>query len=377
MDESKKTWRLNHSVTVIGGEGALAALLPLVKAKTVLLLTSKGFSERGVVNQLHQYLSDAKEVLLCDDVSPNPELDYLDQKTVDYHLCSPDLIIALGGGSVLDSAKVLAVTLTQKTSNQVLARYFRQDQYVQFAAAIPVITIPTTAGTGAEVTPFATVWDAVSSRKYSLAGDFMYPKMAILVPQFTLTMPAHVTLHTALDTVSHSLETLWNKQSTLVSKAYAEMALRLTMQALTPTLAQPTILEHREKLQLASLWAGMAISINRTAIAHAISYPLTSKLGVPHGLACSFTLPALIELVQRKHALDSYYSELLEQLHKLLLQLPLYQELLRYTNWADIYKLLPEMFTPGRADNFILEMSAVEVEKILNRSEELAKLSLV
>lgn len=377
MFESDKQWLLPHSVTVTGGEEALKALLPLVRDKTVLLLTSKGFTDRGVTSELQSYCCEAKEVLLCDDVTPNPELDYLDQKTACFIDSAPDLIVALGGGSVLDSAKVLALTLAQKSAYPLLSRLFRQNEAIEFETGIPVVTIPTTAGTGAEVTPFATIWDASSHRKYSLAGDFMYPKMAILIPHLSLTMPAHVMLHTALDTVSHSLETLWNKQSTLVSKAYAEMALRLSMQALLPALARPEVLQFREQLQLASLWAGMAISVNRTAIAHAISYPVTSYLGVPHGLACSFTLPALIELVLGKNILAEHYSELLQQLGHWLLQLPLYKEFQRYTEWDAVYSLLPHMFTPGRADNFILNLTSVEVEQILKRSEELARLSNV
>lgn len=143
--------------------------------------------------------------------------------------------------------------------------------------------------------PFATVWDHTANKKYSVTGDRTFPDYAILDPQLTLSLPEDETLYTALDTISHALESLWNKNRTVISETYALRALVLANEALPALLTAPEDLGQRERMQQASMLAGLAICTTRTAIAHAISYPMTLHYGVPHGLACSFTLPEILD----------------------------------------------------------------------------------
>lgn len=364
---------LHKQTRLVSGPDAFSALKKECRGVKVLLITSTGFNRRGVVANLMRYLTEASEVMVFDGITPNPELDLLDQLTAQYRASRPQLLIALGGGSTLDAAKVLAQTLVQpEYSDGLLNVHFRHNTALCWQHSLPLITIPTTAGTGAEVTPFATVWDSVLHKKYSLANQAMYPVLTLLQPELTLSLPWKETLYTALDTVSHSLETLWNKHNTPASCDYARQALELVMANLQPVLQQPDQLTGREQLQKASFLAGLAISINKTAIAHSISYALTSHYGVPHGLACSFSLPAIIEIVLLEQAVSKAEQQLLQRLYYWLLQQPLYTELSCYMNWLQLYELIPEMVTPGRADNFVLPIDIHVITQLLRRTEHLS-----
>lgn len=373
MPVTERIVSMQNQTQLVSGADAFSALVEKSRGLRVLLITSAGFSKRGVLLQLQPYLATATEVIIFDQITPNPELDLLDKLTTQFRQFKPQLLIALGGGSALDAAKVLAQTLIQpEQKTGLLNQYFRHNQPWQWQPSLPLVTIPTTAGTGAEVTPFATVWDSVLHKKYSLANTTMYPVMTVLQPELTLSLPWKETLYTALDTVSHSLETLWNKHSTPTSRNAAKQALELVMLHLQNVLDKPALLHSREQLQKASFWAGQAISINKTAIAHSISYPLTSHYAVPHGLACSFSLPAIIELVLTDYALSKAEQQLLTRVLDWLLLLPLFTELAHYLSWHAIYTLIPEMISPGRADNFILPLNDHTIRLVLQRSEQLA-----
>ena len=228
---------------------------------------------------------------------------------------------------------------------------------------MPVTAIPTTSGTGAEVTPFATVWDSTTHKKHSLTGEHIYPTHALLDPELTLTLRRKETLYPALDTISHALESLWNKNRTPLSEAYATQALILANKALPIILEAPDNLEHRSRMQQASVLAGLAISQTRTAIAHSISYPLTSHFGVPHGLACSFTLPWLIkEWLPRVS--ESYLGDLLKTTGALLERGRFSDEITYYVDELQALSCVDEMIIPERAGNYPRTVGADEIRTV-------------
>lgn len=368
----KQFWQSYQPVRIVAGEGALIKLPELVQGPQLLLITSAGFRRRGVVAELEALLSDYS-LQVIDSITPNPELDELDA-IIQRLSKGPEVtqVIALGGGSVLDAAKVLAAVLPLKVSSP-LNHYFRNNESLDWSKPIALTTIPTTAGTGAEVTPFATVWDNTTKSKYSLSGDFMFPNTALLDPKLILSLPKHETLQTGLDAVSHALESIWNVNRTPVSSAYALQAASMLLEALPQALRDPSDLSARAATQQASLLAGLAISQTRTAIAHSMSYPLTSYYEVPHGLACSFTLPAIIEVVLQQNVLADHESRLLRQMHEMLLELPLFSLLSQHVSWQDIDKVKDSMSHVQRAGNFLLPVSAELIAAILARSRELAE----
>ena len=212
--------------------------------------------------------------------------------------------------------------------------------------------IPTTSGTGAEVTPFATVWDHTNHKKHSLAGPHMYPRSALLDPSLTLSLPSEETLHTGLDATSHALESLWNHNRTPVSSVFAMRALSLIVDVLPSALEAPGDINHRSSMQEASLLAGLAISQTRTATAHAVSYPLTSHFDVPHGLACSFTLPVLLAANLPDLASEGLDEGVLLEVLTLLQGFDLADRLRKYAQPEAVLALQGSMTTKGRSENY-------------------------
>jgi phosphonate metabolism-associated iron-containing alcohol dehydrogenase len=315
--------------------------------------------KRGVAGKLAGLLG-AERVETYDSVTPNPELDDLDAATAtlvsrERGFCA---IVALGGGSVMDAAKALSVSISSGIT-QPLHKVFRESSGHVWSAHIPLIAIPTTSGTGSEVTPFATVWDTVHHKKYSVAGPRVFPQTALLDPELTLSLPPQETLYTALDAISHALESLWNKNRTPVSTAYSVQALTLANVALPRVLETPGDLESRAQMQQASTLAGLAISQTRTAIAHSISYPLTSHYGVPHGLACSFTLVNVIELFLSQSP-DFEHAQLMHSSRALLQSLDLFTHMQKYATVEQIEEVKDEMLLPGRADNFLGQVTSLD-----------------
>ena len=325
------TWGHHNPVRIVCAP--IETLASHVHGQHVLLVTTPGFVKRGVVQQIQSILAP-KQITVWDGVKPNPDLRDLDAATALLRTKGVDCVVGLGGGSALDAAKVLATTLTSP-SQTTLANVFRDSASPAWAQRLPLVAISTTSGTGAEVTPFATVWDHEHHQKHSLAGDFVYPDLALLDARLTLSLGEEDTLYPALDAISHALESLWNKNCTPVSAAFAYQALALSNDALPSVLKEPTNHAHRQALQTASVLAGLAISQTRTAIAHAISYPLTTHYQVPHGLACSFTLPNLIDvcLAQKTHTLP---VDLFTKTKTMLVSLDLQKHLNKYLSEREL-----------------------------------------
>ncbi|MEX1221997.1 MAG: phosphonoacetaldehyde reductase [Idiomarina sp.] len=371
-DSVRFDYQHEQSVTIISGADSMLRLADYFESQqanqlNVLVVTTQGHCERGTLQPLLQQLQQHR-VTVIDSIQPNPDLDDLDQLIDELTVHQLDVVIGIGGGSVLDAAKVLACSL-DNGNKQPLQRRFRAGETTPISRSCKLIAIPTTAGTGAEVTPFATVWDSTNLRKHSLSGAAVAPDIAVLLPQLTQSLPYHETLFTGLDTLSHSLESLWNKQQTPISEAYARQALRLTCIALPQVLAAPDNLSARALMQQASVLAGLAISQTRTALAHSISYPLTLHYQVPHGLACSFTLPGIIDVLKEAQQGEPKLAwEQFEQALELMRQLPLADYLQRYASWEQIESLQEFMQSKQRSDNFITPVTEALVARVLTKS---------
>lgn len=347
-------WGHFNPVKITAGVGSLDRVASIATARgRWLLVTSAGFTRRGVTARVRSMLeaNGSRVLAVHDAITANPELDDLESISASFEHDPLVGIIGLGGGSVLDAAKVLAATIPH-SSDRLLHRTLREGRIHRWQRTLSLVAIPTTSGTGSEVTPFATVWDSVTQKKYSVAGERIFPDECILDPALTISLPRDETLYTGLDATSHALESLWNRNRTPVSEALAIGALERIADALPRVLHDLGNCELRDRMQQASLMAGMAISHTRTAIAHSISYPLTLRFGVPHGLACSFTLDAILRRHMQALGTTGDLRRLFELISKMLGALGLPAHLSRYASEADVRGLIPEMTTPGRADNF-------------------------
>lgn len=341
------------------------------------LITTPGFTKRGVVAHLEKALGD-RLATVCDTVQPNPDIDAIDITAERLRHVAPDCLVGLGGGSSLDTAKALARILTQP-EEMTLSGHLREGLPFENERALPVITVPTTAGTGAEVTPFATVWDFQERKKHSLTGSDLFPIKAILDPTLTLCLPESLTISSGLDAISHAFESVWNKNANPVSISLATQSLTISLKTLPELKKRPHDLANRSAMMSASLLAGMAISQTRTALAHSISYPLTLGFDLPHGIACSFTLPELLKYNTevddgrlRCLAMTLGYEgtlELADALSKLLISLDVPRFFSSYGLKRELtLALTHEMLMPGRANNNLRPVDVGDVHTIVRNA---------
>lgn len=287
-----------NPVSITFGRSSLDVLRDIVGEKKAALVTFAGARRHGLIDRVQQLLG-ASLVHIEDSVQSNPDVTGLASMYKDFWTkCSScHYILALGGGSVIDAAKVL-MTGTPSQSFDELGHYLQSGREFQPKKVIPLIAIPTTSGTGSEVTAWATVWDKEQDTKYSLHLPHTWASHAVLDPELMLNVPAEVTLSAGLDALSHALESIWNINANPISDMYAVSAARNILEVLPQLMRDLTNVALRERMALASLQAGLAFSNTQTAIAHSISYDLTLEKGIPHGIACSFTLPMVLSHVQ-------------------------------------------------------------------------------
>lgn len=195
-------------------------------------------------------------------------------------------VISIGGGSTIDVGK-----------------------YVAFHLEIPHRAIPTTAGTGSEVTKYAVF--IVDGKKWSMEDDRLIPEEYQLNPELVTTLPAEQTVSSGLDALCHAVESWWSPRATKESKAYSKRAIQLIMNSLYDSYKNPSNEMLRSNMLEAANNAGRCINITKTSICHAVSYPLTTRYGIPHGIACAMTLPIFMRYFKM-------YPSTIEKIDKLI-----------------------------------------------------------
>jgi phosphonate metabolism-associated iron-containing alcohol dehydrogenase len=283
-----------NPVRSVYGAGALSSLPTLVAGQNALLVTFPEARELGLVGRIESLLGD-KLAGVIDDVRPNPDVAELKGPYETFWKAGgADTIIAVGGGSAIDTAKALMVATASGRFDDLVTGLANGEGFTP-AKACRLIAVPTTAGTGSEVTPWATIWDRVGGRKYSLHLPQTWPEIALIDPELMLSLPAGVTLQSGLDALSHALESIWNIHANPISDTFAVAAVHDVLATLPRLMKDPRNLDLRGAMALAALRAGMAFSNTRTALAHSISYEMTLRHGLAHGIACSFTLPMVLQ----------------------------------------------------------------------------------
>jgi len=289
-------WNYHNPVAIQAGSGSLAQLPALLNGRCALLVTFPEASALGLEARIAQLLGP-QLAGIENTVQPNPDVSWLAPmyERVWREHAGVDCIVAFGGGSVIDCAKAMLTRTPSGRFGELLA-HLRDGAPLSGEGAKTLVAIPTTAGTGSEVTPWATIWDADAGSKYSLHQAWTWPAAAIIDPQLMLSLPQGITLASGLDALSHALESIWNVNRNPVSSALAAAAARSIMATLPGLMAQPRELALRERMATAALQAGLAFSNTKTALAHSLSYDITLHHGVAHGIACSFSLPHVMAL---------------------------------------------------------------------------------
>ncbi|WP_258160284.1 iron-containing alcohol dehydrogenase PsrA [Rhizobium sp. TH2] len=288
-------WSYRNPVDVRFGSGSFMRLADAIAGRPYVLVTYGDAFFRGLAARLEQ--EAGAPLLVVDDIAPNPDIALLEVQTARFATLprQPEVIVALGGGSVIDSAKVFAAARGDFTA---MDAYLKKRPGAEPLSPWALIAVPTTAGTGSEVTCWGTVWDNAGGVKYSLAHPGLYPEYSIVDPELMVGKPRDLTIQTGLDALSHSLESLWNRSANPVSMAHAVTAAKGVLATLPLLVGDLANVELRGRMARAATLAGFAFSNTKTAIAHSLSYPITLRHGVPHGIACSFSLPMIIRSVE-------------------------------------------------------------------------------
>lgn len=273
--------------------GALASLRECIEnylpKRLLLVLGRSSF-------QTSQYYTSLKNQLASwsiEESAPvleNPTVSFIKNFCDLYRNKEFGCVVAIGGGSVLDVAKLASVLLLQPPD--ALDRTLREGQAFP-DRKIPLIAIPTTSGTGSEVTPYASI-TTDEGRKVSVTRDSLYPTIALIDPLLTHSMPAYMTVSTGFDVLCQGIESFWSKRHSPFSDLHALKAVELAVRYLKIAVEKPTDSEARFFMALASCEAGLAIAHTATTAVHAVSYPFTVRFKVPHGHACALTLASFI-----------------------------------------------------------------------------------
>lgn len=287
-------WTYRNPVQVRFGSGIFSDLPTAIAGRRYALITYPDDYFRALAADLGG--KAGAPALVIDDIAPNPDIRLLAEQIARFAALpdQPEVIVALGGGSVIDSAKVFAAA---RGDFAAMEAFLKKRAGAETLRPLPLIAVPTTAGTGSEVTCWGTVWDAEGGNKFSLAHGGLYPEVSLVDPALMVGKPRGLTIQTGLDALSHSLESLWNRSANPVSMAHAVAAARGVIATLPRLVADLANVDLRADMARAATLAGFAFSNTKTAIAHSLSYPITLRHDVPHGIACSFSLPMIIRSV--------------------------------------------------------------------------------
>lgn len=269
--------------------------------KRAFVVTDRGLRAVGIVDKVGKILDAAGvESLVYEDISPNPSTVEIDRGAAHAREFGSAVIIALGGGSPLDAAK--GISLLVGNSGAVAAD---ADNLWAAEPGLPLIAVPTTAGTGAETNGFGVIEDTQARRKVYIGHPSVQPRIAVLDPELTLGLPARVTAATGIDALVHGVESLASRGANAFSRAYAAQAVSLVSHWLPVAYRDGSDLEARSQLMLGAHLAGRALTVSGLGLVHGIGHALTAHTGTPHGIA----LAAVFEEVMQfslSDAADAY-----------------------------------------------------------------------
>jgi len=273
---------------LITGQGAIEQLdaeLARLQISNPLIVTDAILVKSGTVDLALAHLG-GRAYRIFDEVQPEPEIAIVQACTQVYRDGGHDGLIGLGGGSAIDIAKAVAAFAGHAGA---LEELFGVDQVQRKGP--PLIAIPTTAGTGSEVTNVAILSDKVAQLKKGIVSDYLLPDVALVSPVMTLTCPRGVTAASGVDALVHAVESYLSLNGSPITDSLALGAIRLIVRALPKAYANPTNLQAREDMATASLMAGMAFGNAGVGAVHALAYPLGGRFNIAHGVSNALLLP--------------------------------------------------------------------------------------
>ena len=306
------------------------------KNRIFLVTGKKSFKKSGAKALLSEYLKD-KEVMRFSDFKTNPEMEDLKSGIEIFKSFKPEIVIAVGGGSVIDIAKLINIFSYQKFTPEKIIN----DKKNIKKEGLKLIAIPSTTGTGSEVTQFSVVYK--DKKKYSVDHEYLTPTDFIIEPKLALSLPSYEMSCSAFDALSQATESFWSVNSSEESKSYSKKAIKLLIKSINPAIISRNLGDIKNLFLGANL-AGRAINLTRTTAPHAFSYPLTSRFGIPHGHAVAVLLGKFFEVNSNplpENIVDQRGKKYLDEMSRELFDLfecKTSQECEKY--WYDLMKKL-------------------------------------
>lgn len=293
---SKSYYEFFCPVKIVAGNAALEHIpfeLANLSASRPLIITDKGVRGAGLIDHVLNAFaeSDMDVVDIFDDVPPDSSTKVVSKIAELYRSQNCDSIIAVGGGSVIDTSKGVNILVSENSTD--LAQF--SGVGVLKKPLKPFFVIPTTAGTGSEVTLVAVISDTEKKVKLPFTSYFLLPNAAILDPRMTLTLPPHITAMTAMDAMTHAIEAFTGMAKNPISDAYATLAIRKISENLIRVLDKPDDADARLELAQASTMAGIAFSNSMVGLVHSLGHSLGALCHLPHGLCMNLFLPYVLE----------------------------------------------------------------------------------
>lgn len=290
----------------IGAASQIGTLAKELGARRVFLVTDPGIVAAGHATRIEAKLNDAGIGALCyEQAHENPNSDHVEACAEEARSSDFDLFIGLGGGSAIDTAK---------GANFLLTNGGRMEDYWGVGKAksplLPLIAVPTTAGTGTEVQSFTLVERAEDHQKMACGDATCAPRVALLDPELTLTMPPSVTAATGLDTIGHAVESFVSKKRDPISIMYAKEAFLRADRAFDAVLDRPEEIGPRGDMLIAAALAGLAIENSMLGAAHSLANPLTAHYSISHGEAVGTMLPHVVRFNGADPQVAAWYREL-------------------------------------------------------------------
>ncbi len=272
----------------------VAKILETSKIKKVLIIASRTVSKLDLFNEMTEGIKNKNiEYFVFNEVKPDPTFGAVEDALSICMKENCEAVIAIGGGSILDAAKAVVAAATNGGNPRAIEGLLKVKK-----ETLPLIAIPTTAGTGSEVTLAAVISDDVTHKKTTIVSPKIVPKVAILDPLLTVGLPPHLTSTTTMDALTHALEAYTNTYATQETDEYALKAINLICSNVEKAYKTPDDLEAREALLVGSFYAGMAFTRAYVGYVHAFSHNIGGKYGVAHGLGNAVILPHVMESYQ-------------------------------------------------------------------------------
>jgi len=279
---------------IIRGAGCLARVAEEVKRlrkKKVMIVTDPGIVATGMIARLVELLEKAEiAVMIFDAIEPDPRLQIAGLAAEQLRATGSELVIGIGGGSAIDIAKVAAILVTNEGP---IGTFFGIDLVPH--PGLPLIVIPTTAGTGSEVTPIAILSDEKEKLKKGIVSPYLFPTVALLDPELTVGLPPGVTAATGMDALIHAMEAYTSKNADPLTDLLACQAMKLLYGSIRTAYNNGADIKARSNMLEGSMLAGMAFANAGVTAVHAFAYPIGAEFHIPHGIANSMMLIPVME----------------------------------------------------------------------------------